>query len=286
MSRLDPHVATVSERARRPLARALQAVAVLGAVISLAAAVVGWRVVGALDDVAVESTEVTADALIALEQTLELAADLVGSVDDTLVALEDGLDTTAGSLATGAEALTSVSQLAEDAAPALASATATLRRLEGVGTSIDQALQGLSSLPLAPDYDPDQAFGAAVGDLADDLEPLGDSFAATADDLRAVVASTDELESDLAALTEAVGAATTQLADSDRLIEDYRAAANRAGAVAEQASTDLGADLALLRALLVLGGLVFALGQAVPWLLARALLVDPPGPDVLDRPAT
>lgn len=259
-------------RGRRQLARVLQVVAVLGVVVSLGVAVLGWRVVGALDDVAVESTAVTADALVALEQTLELAADLVESVDATLVALEEGLATTTASLTTGAEALDSVAQLADDAAPAISSATGTLRTLEGVGTTIDSVLGGLSALPLGPDYDPDQGFGATVGELADDLEPLGASFAQTADDLQDVAGSTDELEADLRALTEAVGDATAQLAASELLIEDYRAAAARAGEVAATAGDDLGSDLALLRVLLLIGGVVFAAGQVVPWLVARALL--------------
>lgn len=262
----------VPPRWRRPLGHALQVVAVTGAVVSLLVGVVGWRVVGQVDDVAVESTAVTADALRALEETLGLAADLVASVDTTLLAIEEAMESTTTSVADGADALDSVSRLADDAAPALASATRTLRTLEEVGGNIDRALQGLSSLPLAPDYDPEQGLGVTAGELADDLEPLSDSFAQTSRDLETVADSTGELEQDLTELTAAVSAATTQLAASEQLIADYRDAADRAGVATELASGDLETDLTLLRVLLLVGGFVFAFAQAAPWLLGRSLL--------------
>lgn len=266
-------VATVPARLRRPLARGLQVVAVVGAIVSLSVGVVGWQVVGQVDDVAVEGAAVTADALRALEETLGLAAELVDSVDTTLVALEDGLGTATGSVGDGADALDSVARLADDAAPALASATRTLRSLEEVGGSIDRALEGLAALPFGPEYDPDQGLGVTAGALADDLEPLSLSFARTAADLDAVADSSDQLEQDLDELTEAVAAATTQLTESQQLIEDYRDAADRAGGVSEVAGSQLENDLVLLRVLLLVGGIVFALAQVVPWLIGRSLLV-------------
>lgn len=271
MSTVIDHL-QVTPSTQRLLGRGLQVVAVLGGVIALVGGVVGWRVVGAIDDLAVESTEVTADAMATVGDTLELAAELIESVDATLVALEDGLATTSTSVADGAEALDSVSRLAEDAAPALDSATRTLRSLEGVGGSIDGVLRGLSALPLAPDYDPERGFGATVGDLADDLEPLSDSFATTADDLDDVAASSGRLEQDLEELTAAVSTATEQLAASEQLIDDYRDTAERASDVSAAGTEGIGGDLTLLRILLLLGGLVFAAGQVVPWLLGRALL--------------
>ena len=80
MTTLVEHL-PVTTRTQRLLGRGLQVVAVLGAVIALLGGVVGWRVVGAVDDVAVESTAVTADAMAAVEDTLELAGELVESVE-------------------------------------------------------------------------------------------------------------------------------------------------------------------------------------------------------------
>lgn len=272
MTRHPLDLARVPAQARRPLGRVLQAVAVLGVAVAIGVAIVGWQVLGDLDDVAGESTAVTGDALQALEQTLDLAADLVESVDTTLDAVETGLASSAASVQEGADALDSVTRLADDAAPALGSATETLRALERVGTTLDSTLGALASLPLAPDYDPEQGFGATVGELADDLEPLSDSFAATADDLRGVTAETAELEGDLQDLTTSVAATNERLGRAEGLLEDYRETATRAGALAETTGAGLGADLWLLRVLVVLGALVLGVGQLVPWLVAAALL--------------
>lgn len=278
--RADSWAVAVPSRVRGPLARTLQVVAVLGALISVLVAVIGWRVVGAIDAVAVDSAEVTADALGSLEQTLDVAAGLITTVDETLVALEQGLVTTSSSLADGGEALESVSQLATDAAPALDSATTSLRSLESVATSIDSTLEQLSRLPIGPDYDPESSFGSTVSQLADDLEPLSESFGTTAEELDDVTSSTVQLQTDLEQITLSVQNASSQLDDSGDLIEQYRQTADRARATAETAGVDLGSDLTLLRLLLLAGGLVFAAGQVVPWMIGRALL------DIPDRDET
>lgn len=271
-------VHVVPARRRGAVGRGLQVLAVIGVVVAVFGATVAWRVVGAVDAIAVDSAAVTAEALTSLESTLDVAADLVASLDGTLTALEDTLVTTSGSLEDGAVALGSVSDLADDAAPALGSATETLRSLESIGTSIDRTLSALSSLPIGPDYDPSESFGTTVGKLADDLDPLADSFATTAEDLQDVGASTDQLREDLDRLVVGIGDADARLDDSAALIAEYRSTAQRAGRTADLASQGLGTDLTFLRLLVLVGCLVLAFGQMVPWLVARALLADAPPP--------
>lgn len=265
---------TATRDLRRPLGRVMIGTAALGVVVAVAASVVAWQLLGRVGETTSGSTEVTVSALDALDQTLVLVEELVSSVDTTLDDVQEALGSVNESFATGTDALDTVATLTDEAAPALGSATETLRTLEGVADGIDTALRGFSQIPFAPEYDPDGAFGPTIAQLADDLDPLSAAFRATSDDLEEVTTDTARLRGDIDGLVTSLATVADELEGSESLLSSYREAAAEARALAASTETGVSADLRWARALVVLGGLAFALLQLVPWWVGRGLLAE------------
>jgi hypothetical protein len=249
----------------------LQVAAVVAAVSIVAGTVVGWRLLGRIEDVADRGAEVSLAALDAVEASLATADEVLVDARSTLEVVADALDAATTSFGDASDVLSAVGVLSETAAPSLESASDSLGTLEGVGRTVDTTLEALASLPFGPDYDPDQGFGATIGRLRADLEPLPDALRSTADELGELVASGDGLEGDLAAVARSLDDVVVGLDDSDDLVAGYRDAAREARRLARDAGGGLGIDLLLGRILLLLGGVALAIVQVVPWRFGRTL---------------
>lgn len=264
---------------RRRVGAIMMGTAMVSLVITVAATVILWQLIGTINRASGETIDVTIDALESMESTVELADDVISSTSDSLTAVEDTLESVSGSFDAGSDAVADVSQLTTTAEPTLRNAEVSLRALEDLGDEIDLVLDGLSAVPFAPDYDPDAGLGTTFGRLADDLEPLPDEFAATTEGLTTFQSNLDQLQTDVDALTGTVRTLNADLADSEKLVADYRTNVVRAREVAERSQRDLDRDYTLLRFLLVVGAINFALSQLVPlwvgWELRFGERVDP-----------
>lgn len=244
----------------------LQVAAAVAAVAIVTGTVVGWRVLGTVEEVAEQGAEVSLAALDAVDASLETAEELLTAARTALVGTVQTLRTVERSFDDAADALESVGSLTDTAAPALESARETLQTLEGVARTIDSTLRTLSRLPFGPDYDPQRGFGATVGRLADELAPLPAALRSTATRLDELVTDSADLQDDLASLTTALDDVVAGLGNSDELLAEYRVAAASARALATDTDTGLGIDLIVGRVALLLGGMGLAAGQAVPFL--------------------
>jgi hypothetical protein len=169
-------------------------------------------------------------------------------------------------------ALSEFSTFAETAGPALQDTTETLRELEDVGATVDQALAAVSNLPIGLDYDPEAGLGETIGSLADTLEPLSAQFTSTADEIGRLNEDIETLRTDLEALNVTVIEVNEELADTDVLIEEYRINIARARALAVATRDDVEGDAGWMRLLIVLASVNFAIGQIVPLWFGRELL--------------
>ncbi|MGF1596853.1 MAG: hypothetical protein ACFCVK_07950 [Acidimicrobiales bacterium] len=269
------HALITDPRSRRRAGRVMVGTAIVGVAIILVGTVVVWSLLGDVNRATTGTLDVTVEALESMEATIDLADDLIGSTTDSLAAVEDTLTTVSESFESGNATLADVAELTATAEPTLRNTEATLRQLEGLGSQIDGALEGLSAIPFGPDYDPEDGLGPTFGRLADDLAPLPDEFADTSTGLVELQTTLTELQGDVDVLVANVHALNEDLADSTALIEQYRDNVSQARDLAEQSRRDLDRDHTWLRIILLVAAANFTLAQLVPLWFGWELLTGP-----------
>lgn len=261
-------------RLRRRAGQIMVVIAAVGVFTALSGMVVGWLVISDVNDATHDSLDVTIESLDSLEDTLGLAGEVMGSTTASLTAVEANLDALDASFAAGSAVTSDASDLTGAAGPALGDAATTLRQMETLGAQIDGLLATVSTLPLAPDYNPDAGLEVTFGQLAGDLEPLPDQFAATSDSLARFEGSITTLQTEVASLADSVRAVNDGLDGSEELLGQYQANVAEARRVAEDSRRDLTRDENLLRLVIVIAGLNFAASQLVPLWVGWELLEE------------
>lgn len=257
---------------QRRVGRLMIAVGVAGAVVAVAATVVGWAFVGQVATASNDSLELTGRTFDAIDDTIDLAEEVLDSTVGAVDALAGTLNTVSSSFDSGTAAIGDIAALSDTIGPSLTDAGTTVRSLERVGDQIDEALGVLSTLPFGPDYEPERGLGDTFARLADTLEELPGELASTSESLTAFTADADELRADIDRLAVSAGAIAGDLGDTGALVEQYRTNVADARAIAVATERDLDLSVGLLRALIVVGGALVLLGQVVPLWLGRSLL--------------
>lgn len=248
------------------------AVGLVGALLAIVGTVSGWVFVGQLGSATDDSLAVTIETLDAVDDTIDLADDVLGSTTQAVDALAGTLDAVSGSFDTGTTALLDVADLAGTIGPSIEEATRAVRSLERVGNDIDGVLGALSNIPFGPDYDPSAGLGETFGAVADALDPVPAQLDTTAQSLIDFTDSAGELQTELDQLTSSVKTVSADLADSDVLVGQYRTNVDDARTLATSTQADLADNVRLMRALIVIAGLTFAVSQIVPLWMGRSLL--------------
>jgi len=282
-----------SAEAMRRMGRLMIAVGFVGALIAIASTMSSWLFVGQLGSATVDSLEVTIETLDAVDDTIDLAADVLASTTQAVDALAGTLDAVSGSFDTGSTAIVDIADLADTIGPSIDEAARAVRSLEDVGSDIDGVLGALSDIPFGPDYNPSEGLGETFANVADALDPLPAQLDTTAQSLTDFTDSAGELQAELERLTSSVQTVSADLADSDALVDQYRTSVDDARMLATSTQSDLADNVRLMRALIVIAGLTFAVSQIVPLWIGRSLLDDADasaaaaeiaGPDRLDEP--
>lgn len=271
-----------ARRVRERAARAMIASAVVGVLVALVGTLIGWQLLGQIDRTTGESVRVSEQALDSIENTIELADSVVASTTVMLGTIEQTMRTASSSFSSTEALVEDLVVLADTTGPGLRRVGSTLEQLAEVGTSVDAVLGAVSALPLAPNYDPDAGLGETMQRLADDVEPLGVALEDVSVSLADAAVPLSALNDDLTTLADEVAALDSTLAETQLLLDGYRANVASARQVAADASADLDGNLTWMRLLVVVGGLNFALAQIVPfWFgaeqlrLARDVDADP-----------
>ena len=265
-------LAVDSAPAQRRAGRVMVGVAVVGVAVFLIGAIVGWQLVGQIDSTTSDTLDVSVESLDSLADTIELADGVLTSTTESLDAVASTLTTVSESFGSATDVLTEFSTFAETAGPALEDTTGILRQLEDVGTTVDEALGAVSSLPIGLDYDPDAGLGATIGALADTIEPLSVQFSSTAEEVARLTDDIDTLRADIETLNATVNQISDDLAETDLLIEEYRVNVARARALAVTTREDVQGDANWMRLLIIFASVNFAIGQIVPLWFGHELL--------------
>lgn len=282
-----------SVEAMRRTGRMMIAVGLVGALLAIVGTVSGWVFVGQLGSATNDSLEVTIETLDAVDDTIDLADDVVGSTTQAVDALAGTLDAVSSSFDTGTTAIVDVADLAGTIGPSIEEATRAVRSLERVGSDIDGVLGALSNIPFGPDYDPSAGLGETFAAVADALDPVPAQLDTTAQSLIDFTDSAGELQIELDRLTSSVKTVSADLAESDALVSQYRTNVDDARTLATSTQADLADNVRLMRVLIVIAGLTFAVSQIVPLWMGRSLLdeaeaaaapADVPALDHVDDP--
>lgn len=266
---------TPSVRTPRSLRRAGSAmivIAVVGVVVAFAGTITAWRLLGELNASTRDTLVVTISTIDSVEDSIDLADQVLEATIDSVDTASSTLDTLATSFEAGTGVVDEIDDLTTTVGPTLRDAAVTLRQLEDVGSTIDALLGNLSSIPFAPDYAPDRELGESIGAVADEIEKLPAEFDQTSEDLAGFGLALGDVQRQIRALATDIGAVNDSLSETGPLIADYRDNIADARAIAVSTRDDLDGSVALMRLLLVLGGLVFAAGQLVPFWVGRELL--------------
>ncbi len=261
-----------SVEAMRRTGRMMIAVGLVGALLAIVGTVSGWVFVGQLGSATNDSLEVTIETLDAVDDTIDLADDVVGSTTQAVDALAGTLDAVSSSFDTGTTAIVDVADLAGTIGPSIEEATRAVRSLERVGSDIDGVLGALSNIPFGPDYDPSAGLGETFAAVADALDPVPAQLDTTAQSLIDFTDSAGELQIELDRLTSSVKTVSADLAESDALVSQYRTNVDDARTLATSTQADLADNVRLMRVLIVIAGLTFAVSQIVPLWMGRSLL--------------
>ncbi len=261
-----------SVEAMRRTGRTMIAVGLVGALVAIVGTASSWLFVGQLGSATDDSLEVTIETLDAVDDTIDLAADVLGSTTQAVDALAGTLDAVSASFDAGTTAIVDIADLADTIGPSIEEAARAVRSLEGVGSDIDGVLGALSNIPFGPDYDPSAGLGETFAAVADALDPLPAQLDTTAQSLTDFTDSAGELQDELDRLASSVQTVSADLADSDVLVGQYRRSVDDARALATSTRSDLADNVRLMRVLIVIAGLTFAVSQVVPLWMGRSLL--------------
>ena len=255
------------------LARLFTLLGVGGLIAAVLAGALGIAVVLTAANSMDRSLDVTADAVIAADETVALAADTIGIVSesfDTLVPSADLAADAFGDAATViAETTTVVTVDVPDALDAVLDA---MPAIESAATVVDGALRVLSFVGV--DYDPEVPFGEAVAELETALADLPDQLRAQAEPLDALAEDFDEFGEATAEIADDLVALQLQLDEAERLLATYSSTAEEATAVVADIQSDLKWQRWLMVAVVLLVALGFGAIQVVPLALAERLKAE------------
>lgn len=259
----------------RRAARILRSIATLGVVTSLVVAVVSWQFLSDLGRNLDRSLTIGEDAASTLTETIDVAGEVVDALDDGLGTIGTTLDEVARTTQDTQDVAGATADLAASLPATFEDVDAALATVESLSGTIDGALRAASRIPLGPDYDPEVPFPEAVGDLRDAFGPLGSDLTRIADELESFSDGSGAVGSELEAVRADVERTRAALADSDRLLADYRDAAEQAGDLARTSRDDFDRSLRLARWAALLVAVLIAASQYVPWWLSRRISAIP-----------
>jgi hypothetical protein len=248
--------------------RVLRAIAVGGVVVAVFLTVVAWNFLGDLERDVDQSLRIGEDAAATLSETIDLAAGVIAAVDSGIATLDGALDAVDAGLGDASDVAAATSELSVSVADSFDDVDVALAQIESLSSTIDRTLRSLSSIPLAPDYDPDVSYPDAVAELRAAFEPIDAEMRTLAAELDEFSSSSAAIGANLDSLQTDLDDARTALADSDRLLDEYRVAATEAGELAERSRDDLGSSMWWARFTAVLLGVWIVAAQYVPWWLA------------------
>jgi hypothetical protein len=228
----------------------------------------------------------TAESLGTVDASLVVATDSVGVINEGLARAERTSRGLEDSLEDGADLLAETgSILRSDVASSLESVERTMPTLIQVGGTIDATLRAVDDLPVGLSYTPDEPFDETLRALQEDLDGLPEDLRAQADTVDEAGDNLREVGVQGEAIAGSISEVRTSLEEAGEVLGRYRSTAGEARTLLEDTTTDLERRLLVLRVLVVVLGVVYCAGQALPLYLGHRLAearttIIPDGDDI------
>jgi conjugal transfer/entry exclusion protein len=212
---------------RRIIGVLLILAAILGLVVSIGAMYLIWNVQANLTtslqntiELLGQTLQTTAQGLVVTQGALQNSVDMIGNLQATV-------ETTAEAIGTTDPLLEEISGLLAEKLPNTIRATQTsLETAQQSAAAIDAVLRAMSGIPLigpSIGYDPQVPLSDALGDVAQQLENIPDTFIAMEDKLTTTQSSMQTFQADLTVMADSVGQIQSSVAQYNQVIGGYQA---------------------------------------------------------------
>ena len=254
----------VSPRVRN----ALRTIAVIGVVVAIIGATVVWRFLGDLERNTERSLVIGEEAAATLVDTVDVADELIASLDNGLATLEttfeafDDVIASTGGLA--GETATLTGQLPDR----LDEIDRAFASLQSIGETVDDTLEALSDIPFGPNYNPEGSLTSSIEEIRASFEPLQQDVEAISTELSTFSDGSADLQRQLTSLATDVESSRSALDGTDALLDRYRETADEARRLAASSRPDLAESMTATRWIVALVALLIAISQVVPWVVA------------------
>jgi ABC-type transporter Mla subunit MlaD len=249
----------------------LRSIAIAGVLVAIIGTVVIWLFLGDLEDTTDRSLLIGEQATVTLNETIDVAEQVLSAVDD-------GLSTVQATLGTIDDVLQSTAGLADATGSLSATLPATfenidaaLATVQNLGETVDSTLSALSSLPFGPDYSPDVPFPDAIGNLRAALDPISQQLTTISTELQNFAAGSGDLNAEIDSLVADVERTRDALAGTDDLLAEYRQTTTEAGRLAAETRDNLSGSVLRMRIVLIALAFLLAVSQFVPWTMATLI---------------
>lgn len=254
------------ERPRPWLVGLWEASGAIGLVVAVVGAFISAIAIGPWFDTLGKSFEVSARALDAVDQTVDVVDVSLGIFEETLTGVDGVLVHTEASLEeVSAVVLSTAGLLSEDIPEQVDAISAAMEGLIDTANVVDGILGALSFVGV--DYDPATPLDLALIEVNAELAQLGGSLSGNADELFSLAVSLNRLNEEIATTNDSLGGLVGQLDESRRLIDQYKVTAGDAQLLLLDASARLAGQVWVVRifgvVLLLLLGVLFS---AIWWL--------------------
>jgi ABC-type transporter Mla subunit MlaD len=251
----------------------LRSIAVAGVLVAIIGTIVIWVFLSDLEETTDRSLLIGEQAAVTLEDTIDVAGQVLDAVDEGLLTVQSSLSTLDDVLQSTAGLADATGSLSATLPTSFDNIDAALATVQNLGETVDSTLSALSSLPFGPDYNPSVPFPEAVGDLRQALDPISAQLTTISGELQNFASGSDDLTAQIDALTADVERTRDALSGTDDLLAQYRQATIEAGQLAADTRDQLSGSMTRMRITLVALALLLALSEFVPWTLA-ALIDD------------
>lgn len=256
----------------RRFGRVMRAIGLVGVVAGITAIVAGLWMLRDLDALLGRSLVLTSQSLGTVDASLVVATDSVGVINDGLARAERTSRGLEGSLDDGADLLAETGRLLRsDVASSLESVQGTMPTLIEVGGTIDATLRAVDDLPVGLTYSPDEPFDETLRALQEDLDGLPEALRTQADTVDEAGDNLREVGAQGKEIAGSISEVRTSLEEAGEVLGRYRSTAGEARTLLEDTTIDLNRRLLVLRVLVVVLGVVYCAGQALPLYLGHRL---------------
>ncbi len=257
---------------RGALGRTVARVGLAGLVGAVVLTVIAFLIVGDTFDRLEDSLEVTAEAVVTVDASLDVASDSLSALGGALDTIGIATEQASGSSETVAEAVAQTVQIVGMELPSSLDAVRTaMPALIEASTVIDSTLSGLALFGVR--YNPDVPLSRAFTDLDRQLAPLPASLRESALVMAGLIPDVQGFQAQTQLLGTQVEEIGETVEEAAAIIGRYQSQTERFDEVIQGTRDDLGRSALLVRILVILAGLLAMIAMGGLYLAGRAIAV-------------